>query len=90
MTTSGFESVCEAMWFGKPVFSVPVENHYEQLCNGHDMQASGAGIWSAKLEPDKFLEYLPRHTTDPEPTRQWFRQAGPVLVEELESAPKKP
>ena len=30
--SAGFESICEAMYLGKPVMMVPVEGHFEQTC----------------------------------------------------------
>lgn len=53
--TAGFESVCEAMYLGKPVMVIPVAGQYEQACNALDAEASGVGIASdnfdfAKLE----------------------------------------
>jgi uncharacterized protein (TIGR00661 family) len=41
--TAGFESVCEAMYLGKPVVMVPVAGQYEQACNALDGEKSGAG-----------------------------------------------
>lgn len=53
--TAGFESICEAMYLGKPVMVIPVQGQYEQACNALDTVRSGAGISSddfdfAKLE----------------------------------------
>jgi hypothetical protein len=41
--TAGFESVCEAMYLGKPVVMVPIAGQYEQACNALDGEQSGAG-----------------------------------------------
>jgi len=43
LCTAGFESVCEAMYLGKPVVMVPVAGQYEQACNALDGELSGAG-----------------------------------------------
>ena len=43
LCTAGFESVCEAMYLGKPVMMVPVAGQYEQACNALDGESSGAG-----------------------------------------------
>ncbi|WP_156099876.1 glycosyltransferase family protein [Hoylesella buccalis] len=40
-TTGGFESVCEAMYMGKPAMMIPV--HVEQECNAHEAMLEGAG-----------------------------------------------
>ena len=86
VTTAGFESSCEAMWFGKPVMAVPVERHYEQMCNARDAERAGAGIAAKHFDLDRFLAYIPTHPTDPEPFRAWARSAGEVFVEEIERA----
>lgn len=61
LTTAGFESVCEAMFLGKPVLMVPVKGHYEQSCNALDAQKAGAGITSKVFELELLLNYLPDH-----------------------------
>ena len=48
--TAGFESVCEAMYLGKPVLMIPVAGQYEQACNALDAQASGAGIAAGNFD----------------------------------------
>nr|MBI1230358.1 glycosyltransferase [Cytophagales bacterium] len=57
-TTAGFESVCEAMYFGKPVMMVPVAGQYEQACNAEDAVISGAGMRSNRFDFTSFLGYL--------------------------------
>lgn len=46
-STAGFESICEAMYLGKPVLMVPA--HIEQDCNAYDAMKAGAGIISDSL-----------------------------------------
>ena len=69
VTTAGFESVCEAMYMGKPVLMVPVEGHYEQACNAIDAMKAGAGVSSDRFEIDKLMKYLPDHKD----VSTWFR-----------------
>ena len=52
--TAGFESVCEAMYLGKPVMMIPVAGQYEQACNALDAAASGAGIAADCFDFGKF------------------------------------
>src|SRR5262249_31789088 len=84
--TAGFQSLGEARWFGKPVLTVPVENHFEQTCNARDVEASGAGIAADRVDLDRFLAYIPTHRTDPGPFRALAQSAGTVFVEEIERA----
>lgn len=50
--TAGFESVCEALFLGKPVMLIPVEGHFEQLCNARDTERIGAGFYSRHFNFD--------------------------------------
>ncbi len=61
MSTAGFESVCEAMYLGKPVYMMPANRQIEQHCNAVDAALSGAGIWGFDFDLERFLDYLPRH-----------------------------
>ena len=54
-STAGFESICEAMYMGKPILMVPA--HIEQECNAHDAMLAGAGIVSNDFELDKLLDF---------------------------------
>lgn len=56
-TTAGFESVCEAMYLGKPVLMVPT--HIEQACNAHEASLAGAGVVSDHFNIDALLAYIP-------------------------------
>jgi uncharacterized protein (TIGR00661 family) len=85
VTTAGFESVCEAMYFGKPVMMVPVDGHYEQLCNALDGERAGAGMRSDHFDLDAFMAYLPGDRLPPEAFRMWVLAASERIVPLLES-----
>ncbi|GAB2522198.1 glycosyltransferase family protein [Spirosoma aerophilum] len=75
VTTAGFESVCEALYLGKPALMIPQANHYEQACNAIDSQRAGVGIASNRFDLNQLLDYLPQH--DPkvsERFRAWYAQ----------------
>ncbi|MBI3511053.1 MAG: hypothetical protein HY064_10350 [Bacteroidetes bacterium] len=80
ISTAGFESVCEAFYLDKPVFMVPVEGHFEQLCNGHDAQRAGVGIFDLKFDIWKFLDWLPKHQSMSESFRKWESKAENLFV----------
>lgn len=61
VTTAGFESVCEALYMGKPALMVPVKGHFEQWCNARDAAKAGAGIYADGFDLDALLRYLPQH-----------------------------
>ena len=71
ISTAGFESVCEAFYLDKPVFMVPVEGQFEQLCNGLDAQRAGVGIYDLKFDIGKFLDWLPNHKSQSKAFHQW-------------------
>ncbi|MES2679899.1 MAG: glycosyltransferase family protein [Bacteroidota bacterium] len=56
-SSAGFESVCEAMYLGKPVLMVPIQGHYEQFCNSRDAFKAGAGIFSDKFDLSKLANF---------------------------------
>lgn len=57
-STAGFESICEAMYLGKPVLMVPA--HIEQECNAADACRAGAGIISDDFAPGRLLAFARR------------------------------
>ncbi len=71
LTTAGFESVCEAMYFGKPVMMMPVQGHYEQACNALDAQKAGAGVASDSYDLQILMEYIPKHTSVHDKFQTW-------------------
>ncbi|MEQ9304812.1 MAG: glycosyltransferase family protein [Marinoscillum sp.] len=83
VTTAGFESVCEAMYMGKPVLMVPVEGHYEQACNAIDAVKAGAGISSEYFDINKLLEYLPNHKDVKVPFRKWVSEGDERFIKLL-------
>ena len=83
VTTAGFESVCEAMYLGKPVMMVPVPNHFEQECNALDGVISGAGVTSKSFNLTVLLEYLPKHQDQSSKFRNWYLRGESMFVKEI-------
>jgi uncharacterized protein (TIGR00661 family) len=83
--TAGFESVCEAMYLGKPALMVPVKGHFEQFCNARDAAQHGAGIRADHFDLDALLA-LSEHYTPPAAFRAWANQAPAHFVREIEDA----
>lgn len=54
-STAGFESVCEAIYLGKPVLMVP--SHIEQEINAFDAMRIGAGVSADEFDLTKLLEF---------------------------------
>jgi len=82
VTTAGFESVCEAMYLGKPVMMVPA--HYEQSCNALDAQKAGAGIPADTFDLSILLNYLPQHQSIQGQFQHWCSQSSAIFLQHLE------
>jgi UDP-N-acetylglucosamine:LPS N-acetylglucosamine transferase len=54
--TAGFESVCEAVYLGKPLLMVPVENHLEQYLNGCDAEQAGIAVRDTAFRLSRLLD----------------------------------
>jgi hypothetical protein len=86
VSTAGFESVAEAMYLGKPVQVVPVEGHFEQLCNAHDTVRARAGVRSRRFDIDRLQAFRSRRSPDASTFRQWVEQSRTRFVHEIEAA----
>ena len=78
-TTAGFESVCEAMYLGKPILMVPT--HIEQACNAYDAALSGAGIVADCFDLD--LSELSKNHSGNMSFRHWVKQADWLILREF-------
>ncbi|MCU0471212.1 MAG: glycosyl transferase [Arcicella sp.] len=82
--TAGFESVCEAMYLGKPIMMVPVPNHIEQQINALDGERAGAGIADRIFDLSRFIQYLPVHQNVSENFKAWQSQTSRLFLQSLE------
>lgn len=85
VTTAGFESVCEAMYLGKPTMMIPVPKHYEQACNAIDAKRAGAGISGAKFDLTAFLSYIPQHKDTSTDFQTWHSRSSFIFLREVEA-----
>lgn len=85
VSTAGFESVGEAMYLGTPVQVVPVEGHFEQLCNAFDTVRAGAGIRSGRFNVDELRSALPGACPRTDEFRRWVQEAQPRFIREIEA-----
>jgi len=70
-STAGFESICEAMYLGKPIMMVPTYGHFEQACNALDGSIAGAGFKSDTFNLTAMLEYIPKYKDISFEFRKW-------------------
>ena len=95
-STAGFESVCEAMYLGKPLLMVP--SHVEQKCNAYDategysrMSCDSSGgrplprpaVSSDRFDLDLLLHFADNEFVADESFPQWARSADSVFLKEL-------
>jgi uncharacterized protein (TIGR00661 family) len=79
-STAGFESICEAMYLGKPVMMVPA--HIEQYCNMIDAGRAGAGIGNSCFNLDPLINFIHHYKPNPE-FRKWDKSAEQKMIEQL-------
>jgi uncharacterized protein (TIGR00661 family) len=60
----GLSLMGEAVYLGKPVFSIPVRNQYEQILNARYLEELGYGLAAERIEADVlrlFLDETPKY-----------------------------
>jgi uncharacterized protein (TIGR00661 family) len=87
--TAGFESVCEAMYLGKPIMMVPVPNHIEQEINALDGERAGAGIADTAFNLTRFISYLPVHQNVSDNFKIWQGQTSQIFLKNFEEICQK-
>ena len=82
-TTAGFESVCEAMYLGKPLLMVPA--HIEQDCNAYDAARTGAGVVSDEFDLRRLLNFSENYRPDAH-FRYWVQSCDRRIMHHIEAA----
>jgi uncharacterized protein (TIGR00661 family) len=82
-SSAGFESVCEAMYLGKPVLMVPIQGHYEQFCNSRDAFKAGAGIFSDKFDLSKLANFSLTYDRNNPWFKNWVANAKHRIYSEI-------
>lgn len=82
VTTAGFESVCEALFYDKPMMLIPA--HIEQQINAADAAASDIAIVSDRFDLNRFVEHMDRpHADETFLYRKWLSMSETVFVDQL-------
>lgn len=82
-STAGFESICEAMYMGKPLMMVPV--HIEQKCNAFDAMQTGAAISSDKFDLTVLENFVRNGYKKDADFASWADSAETLILKELEN-----
>ena len=85
-TTAGFESVCEAMYFGKPVLMVPIGGHFEQFCNSRDAVRAGAGVYAETFDINKLEAIATLSSSHHSWFKNWTDSSRTAIMLEIEIA----
>ncbi len=85
-STAGFESVCEAMYLGKPVLMVPIQGHYEQYCNSRDAHKAGAGIFADTFDLTKLENFCATFNSPNRFYKDWVFNAKSRIYREISNA----
>ncbi|MFR9603353.1 MAG: glycosyltransferase family protein [Rikenellaceae bacterium] len=81
ITTAGFESVCEAIYLGKPTMMIPA--HFEQRINALDAQGAGGGVISEEYNIARLIESIPDYRGDTAKFRRWVDSARENFLKQL-------
>ena len=84
VSTAGFESICEAIFLGKPTLVVPVKKQYEQKCNALDAEKTGVVLKSSKFDLDELLKLIKSPKTHPPNAKNWMQRMYKFYCEELD------
>ena len=84
VSTAGFESVCEAMYLGKPVLMVPVPKHFEQACNAIDGVLAGAGASCRTFDLSVLNDFLPYFQSPQAEFQNWCGETARLFLQQLE------
>lgn len=82
-STAGFESVCEAMYLGKPVLMVPIAGHYEQFCNSRDAVKAGAGVFADTFDLSQLVTISSKSNNENKFYKDWVLNAKHKIYREI-------
>ena len=82
-STAGFESICEAMYLGKPILMVPA--HIEQDCNAFDAVNNGAGISADDFDISRLISFADAFKPN-DGFRQWVNHSDFMFMPMLLAA----
>ena len=91
-STAGFESICEAMYLGKPLLMVPT--HIEQKCNAYDAtvgvrfnpsmpQGIRPAVAASTFDIDRLLSFAENEYAPDPSFVSWGRSADSLFLREL-------
>jgi uncharacterized protein (TIGR00661 family) len=58
ITNTGFNVISEALYFGKPVYTIPIHNQFEQMVNGYYLERLGYGLSDLSPSVERIHSFL--------------------------------
>ncbi|MFY0675564.1 MAG: UDP- glucuronosyltransferase [Bacteroidia bacterium] len=81
ISTSGFESVSEALLLNKKVGLVPVKGHYEQKLNSYDALKTGMAVRNDEFDIGALINEI-KKMPEIKPSNDWII-SGNIMIEEI-------
>ncbi len=81
VTTAGFESICEALYLGKPTLMIPA--HVEQQINAADAHSVGAGEVAEEFNLSLLTNSIESYSANTEEFREWVNSAEKRILKAL-------
>lgn len=88
----GFTTITEALYLKKPVYCVPLKNHFEQIVNANELEKRTFGEWHREpdaksifdftLKTPLYEHYLERYSTDPRSFERTVREVANIKKRE--------
>jgi uncharacterized protein (TIGR00661 family) len=58
ITNTGFNVISESLYFGKPVYTIPIHNQFEQMVNGYYLEKLGYGLYDLSPSVERIQSFL--------------------------------
>jgi uncharacterized protein (TIGR00661 family) len=58
IANGGFSFISEAIYLKKPIYSIPIAKHFEQLLNALNLEKMGYGNWSRKANERDLIKFI--------------------------------
>lgn len=76
----GFTLMGEAVFLGKPMLAIPIDNQFEQRLNARYLEREGYGMWAESLDDPRVVPRFLERTADCARALASYRQDGNVLL----------
>ena len=85
----GLSLIGEALYLGKPIFSVPVRNQFEQVLNARYLEELGYGLAADAIDPQLLRLFLREHQKYAARVAKHKQSGNDVLFDVVDSLVKK-